>query len=134
LLAAAEYIITNNPTMTMNERKRLRDDALRGSEIVDATARICAMNLLLHGIGHAGGESLIRVDDSLRADSGDRFSMVLTNRPFGKKSSFTVVTTDGETEPDADRTLSGLCLVLSCGGTGLRGKRAISSNPSPTRN
>jgi type I restriction enzyme M protein len=98
LLAAAEYIISNNPTMTMDERKRLRDESLRGSEIVDATARICAMNLLLHGIGHADGDSLIRVDDSLRADPGDRFSMVLTNPPFGKKSSFTVVTIDGETD------------------------------------
>jgi type I restriction enzyme M protein len=97
-LAAAEYISQHNPNMTLEERKRLRDNALRGWEIVDATARICAMNLLLHGIGHADGESLVRVDDSLRADPGDRFSMVLTNPPFGKKSSFTVVTSEGETE------------------------------------
>ena len=94
-LAAAEYITSHNPTMDMEERKRLRDGALRGYEIVDATARICAMNLLLHGIGHADGDSLIRVDDSLRADPGERFSMVLTNPPFGKKSSFTVVTSNG---------------------------------------
>ncbi len=97
-LAGAEYITQHNPNMTLEERKRLRDNALRGWEIVDATARICAMNLLLHGIGHADGESLVRVDDSLRADPAERFSMVLTNPPFGKKSSFTVVTSEGETE------------------------------------
>jgi len=97
-LAAADYITRNNPTMDLEERKRLRDGALRGYEIVDATARICAMNLLLHGIGHAEGDSLIRVDDSLRADPGERYSMVLTNPPFGKKSSFTVITSDGEAD------------------------------------
>ena len=40
------------------------------------------MNLYLHGIG--GEESPIEVgDDSLIADPGDRFDMVLTNPPFG---------------------------------------------------
>ena len=34
-----------------DQKRFLRDDALRGWEIVDATARLCAMNLLLHGIG-----------------------------------------------------------------------------------
>ena len=32
------------------------------------------------------------------ADPGDRFDMVLTNPPFGKKSSFMVVNAEGETE------------------------------------
>ena len=48
-----------------DEKKFLRDDALRGWEIVDATARLCAMNLLLHGIGSPEGASLVTVDDSL---------------------------------------------------------------------
>ena len=34
--------------------------------------------------------------DSLAADPGDRFDMVLTNPPFGKKSSVTYVTDEGE--------------------------------------
>ena len=34
-----------------DEKRFLRDEALRGWEIVDAAARLCAMNLLLHGIG-----------------------------------------------------------------------------------
>ena len=56
------------------------------------------MNLLLHGIGAEEAESPIAVDDALKADPGDRFEMVLTNPPFGKKSSMTVVNAEGETE------------------------------------
>jgi type I restriction enzyme M protein len=54
------------------------------------------MNLYLHGIGANGGASPIHVVGSLAADPGDRFDMVLTNPPFGKKSSVTYVTDEGE--------------------------------------
>ncbi len=50
-----------------DEKRFLRDEALRGWEIVDATARLCAMNLLLHGISAPESPSLITVDDSLRS-------------------------------------------------------------------
>jgi type I restriction enzyme M protein len=56
------------------------------------------MNLLLHGIGSEETDSPIRVDDALKADPGDRFEMVLTNPPFGRKSSMTVVNAEGENE------------------------------------
>jgi type I restriction enzyme M protein len=60
---------------------------------VDAAARLCAMNLYLHGIaGH------LEVTDSLARDPGDRFDMVLTNPPFGKKSSITIVNGEGRRE------------------------------------
>jgi type I restriction enzyme M protein len=52
----------------------------------------------LHGIGAEDADSPITVDDSLKGDPGDRYDMVLTNPPFGKKSSMTVVNTEGETE------------------------------------
>jgi type I restriction enzyme M protein len=81
-----------------DEKKFLRDDALRGWEIVDATARLCAMNLLLHGIGTAEGDSLVTVDDALRSTPSDHFEMVLTNPPFGKKSSYKVINAVGEAE------------------------------------
>jgi type I restriction enzyme M protein len=52
------------------------------------------MNLMLHGIG---GEKLpLTVGDSLAADPGERFELVLTNPPFGKKSSTTIVGEDGK--------------------------------------
>ncbi len=96
LLAAHDQIVSSNPLLDPDEKHHLRYDTLHGWEIVDNTARLCAMNLLLHGIGAADTESPIRVDDALKADPGDRFEMVLTNPPFGRKSSVTVVGADGE--------------------------------------
>jgi len=50
----------------------------------------------LHGIGDEEHESPIAVDDALKADPGERFEMVLTNPPFGRKSSMTFVSEEGE--------------------------------------
>src|ERR1700688_3980741 len=95
-LAAYEYM--KRGELDPDQKRFLRDEALRGWEIVDATARLCAMNLLLHGIGHPEGDSLITVDDALRAQPSDHFDMVLTNPPFGKKSSYKVINAEGEAE------------------------------------
>ncbi|MEZ4736627.1 MAG: N-6 DNA methylase [Caldilineaceae bacterium] len=65
-------------------------------------ARLCVMNLYLHGIGQDSTVSPIRADDSLAADPGDRFDMVLTNPPFGKKSSVTYVTDEGELKRESE--------------------------------
>ena len=43
-------------------------------------------------------DSPIVVDDALKADPGERFEMVLTNPPFGRKSSMTIVNEEGEVE------------------------------------
>ena len=40
--------------------------------------------------------------DSLASDPGDRFSMVLTNPPFGKRSSIQIVNEEGELETESD--------------------------------
>jgi type I restriction enzyme M protein len=98
LLAAHEYISHNYPYLDPDEKRHLRFDALRGCDIVDTVARLCVMNLLLHGIGAEDADSPIAVDDSLKGDPGDRYDMVLTNPPFGKKSSMTVVSVEGATE------------------------------------
>jgi type I restriction enzyme M protein len=95
LLAAHDYMAEHH-RLDRDQQRHLRYEALHGWEIVDATARLCVMNLYLHGIG--GDESPIRVTDSLASDPGHRFDMVLTNPPFGKKSSFMVVNAEGETE------------------------------------
>jgi type I restriction enzyme M protein len=95
LLAAHEWIARNH-LLDPDEKHYLRYEALRGWEIVDNTARLCVMNLLLHGIGDEEHESPIVVDDALKADPGERFEMVLTNPPFGRKSSMTFVSDEGE--------------------------------------
>ena len=98
LLATHEWISHNYEYLDPDEKRHLRFDALHGWEIVDNTARLCVMNLLLHGIGGEDANSPIVVDDALKADPGNRYEMVLTNPPFGKKSSMTVVNSEGETE------------------------------------
>jgi type I restriction enzyme M protein len=98
LLAAYEWIVRNFELLDPEQREHLRFRALKGWEIVDNTARLCVMNLLLHGIGSEDAPSPIFVDDALKADPGDRFDMVLTNPPFGRKSSMTFVNAEGEAE------------------------------------
>lgn len=95
LLAAHEYAARDAASMTPPERTHLRDEFAHGVELVDGTARLAAMNLLLHGIGEANGDSLIEVKDALVADPGRRWSVVLSNPPFGRKSSLTMVGADG---------------------------------------
>jgi type I restriction enzyme M protein len=92
-LSAHDYI-TENYQLDKQQKEFLQHDAFKGWEIVDNTARLCVMNLYLHGIN--GEESPIVVDDSLRSDPGDRFDLILTNPPFGKKSSVTVMSSEGE--------------------------------------
>ncbi len=99
LLAAKEYI-ADHFDLDRDQKRFLRDEAFAGWEIVDVTARLCAMNFLLHGIGHADGDSPIRVVDSLKGDPGDRFDMVLTNPPFGRKSASTFVNIEGDEDRD----------------------------------
>ncbi len=48
LLAAYERM--KQGPLDPDQKRFLRNEAFRGWEIVDATARLCAMNLLLHGI------------------------------------------------------------------------------------
>jgi type I restriction enzyme M protein len=99
LLAAHEWIVDRHiAEMDADERRFLRDEALHGWEIVDGTARLCAMNLLLHGIGTPSGKSLITVSDALRALPDARVDVVVANPPFGRKSSMTMVNEVGESE------------------------------------
>ncbi len=95
LLAAHAYASRRAESLTPTERDHLRDGFVHGIELVDGTARLAAMNLLLHGIGKPDGPSRIEVKDSLTADPGVRYSVVLTNPPFGRKSSVTMVGADG---------------------------------------
>jgi type I restriction enzyme M protein len=98
LLIAYEWITRNFQFLDPDQREQLRFDALKGWEIVDTAARLCVMNLLLHGIGAEDAPSPIVVDDALKADPGERFDMVLTNPPFGRKSSMTFVNEEGDAE------------------------------------
>ena len=101
LLAAHDYVVKHNPNLTKVEKKKLDRETLKGYELVQNVVRLCAMNLLLHGIGSQEFEP-IEAADSLAADPGERFNVVLTNPPFGKKSSYTVVGQDGEVSTERE--------------------------------
>ncbi len=111
LLRAYDFIAETYRPLDHDQWEHLRHRALHGWEIVDNTARLCVMNLYLHGIGvavdavvgadgvrPAPAESPIRVEDSLAKKPGKSFSMILSNPPFGKKSSITTVTDAGESK------------------------------------
>src|SRR6266446_435613 len=98
LLAAYEFI-GKISDLDKDQKRFLRTKALRGVEIVDATARLCAMNLLLHGID--GRTSPVEVVDSLIKKPSESFDMMLTNPPFGKKSSVTVISEEGESSRES---------------------------------
>lgn len=104
LLVAHEHAARDAESLTPDERNHLREAFVHGVELVDGTARLAAMNLLLHGIGRPDGASLIEVKDSLLADPGTRWSVVLSNPPFGRKSSITMVGADGR-EAREDREI-----------------------------
>ena len=86
-LGAYESIVERFKNLSPDQSAHLRSGAFTGWEIADLPARLCAMNLLLHGIESPESDSPINVDDALRDDPGERFDLVLTNPPFGRSSS-----------------------------------------------
>ncbi len=101
LLAAHDFIVDHYPNLTMAEKKKLKANTIKGWELVQGVARLCAMNLMLHGIGSQEYEP-ITVADSLAVEPGEHFNLVLTNPPFGKKSSVTIVGKDGKAVKERD--------------------------------
>ncbi|MFB8205533.1 class I SAM-dependent DNA methyltransferase [Kitasatospora purpeofusca] len=106
LLAAYEYIAREYEQDDLSDQdwEELRTQRIRGTEIVPTTARIAAMNLLLHDIGEATGEPVIEVADALAKQPARHASVVLANPPFGRKSSVTVSGRDDEDDASGDAT------------------------------
>jgi type I restriction enzyme M protein len=98
LLAAHEYLLKAYPTMDRKMRKFVDEEAMHGNDIVASVARLCGMNFFLHGMG-GGNKVLVDVSDSL-AKRPSTVDMILTNPPFGKKSSFTVIHDDGKRDTE----------------------------------
>ena len=97
LLAAYEYLKAR--AKPGKEANFLKTKALSGTDLVPNVARLCAMNLFLHEIGIDASEPVITVGDSLEVSSR-QVDLVLTNPPFGKKSSFTIVGADGRSKTE----------------------------------
>ena len=102
LLAAHTYL-ARTYKLDRDQKKHLRYKALHGIELMDGVSRQCAMNLLLHGVGATDDEHEppLVTEDALRTEPKDHADVVLTNPPFGKKSSITVVTEEGDTDKES---------------------------------
>lgn len=100
-LASQEFVSnTDNYSLSREQKEFLKTKTFYGNEIVSMTYKMCLMNLYLHNIGDIYKDSLISYGDALLTDPGYRVDYVLTNPPFGKKSSITAVNEEGETEEE----------------------------------
>jgi len=100
LLAAHDYLVKHYK-LDREEKKKLKNGTLFGVELVDGVTRLCAMNLLLHGIGSESDEALPVVTRDALGEKHGEYRIVLANPPFGKKSSVTIVNDAGETSRES---------------------------------
>jgi type I restriction enzyme M protein len=98
-LAAHEYI-ANNYSLDREQKEFLKNSTFYGNELVDSTFKLCLMNLYLHNIGDIYGNVPVTLGDALLSDQGIRVDYVMTNPPFGKKSSITFTNEEGEQEEE----------------------------------
>jgi type I restriction enzyme M protein len=103
LLAAYNYIsVPGRYELDREQKKKLASGTLYGVELVDGVARLCCMNMLLHGIsGNGATEVPIEVRDALGGHGGKYYDVLMTNPPFGKKSSETIVNEEGRAEKES---------------------------------
>jgi len=100
-LAAYDFISNpKNYSLNQEQKEFLKFNTFRGWELVSTTYRLCLMNLFLHNIGDMNSMPPITRNDALIADPGERFDYILTNPPFGKKSSMTFTNEEGRQEKE----------------------------------
>ncbi len=95
LLAAHDYL-AKHFQLDRAQKKKLKSGTFFGIELVYSVTRLCAMNLLLHGIGGDSEKDLPVVTKDALAGKHGEYELVLANPPFGKKSSVTIVNDAGE--------------------------------------
>ena len=100
LLAAHDYL-SKHHALDRAQKKKLKAGTLFGIELVDSVTRLCAMNLLLHGIGGESENDMPVVTKDALAGKHGEYEIVLANPPFGKKSSVTIVNDAGESSKES---------------------------------
>jgi len=117
LLAAHDYLAKHH-ALDRAQKKKLKSGTFFGIELVDSVTRLCAMNLLLHGIGSDECSGAVSASDDQRRSQTDatglpvvtkdalagkhgEYEIVLANPPFGKKSSVTIVNEAGESSKES---------------------------------
>ena len=100
-LAAQEHIADPaHYALNRDQKEFLKNQTFHGNELVGTTFKLCLMNLYLHNIGDIYGTVPVSLGDALLTDPGYRVDYVLTNPPFGKKSSITFTNEEGEQEEE----------------------------------
>ena len=100
-LAAQAFLAdSDNYNLDREQKEFLKKETFYGNELVPTTFKLCLMNLYLHNIGDIYGNVPVTRGDSLLTDPGYRVDYVLTNPPFGKKSSLTFTNEEGEQEEE----------------------------------
>lgn len=100
-LAAQEFLSDpNNYKLERKQNEFLKNKTFYGNEIVPDTFKTALMNLYLHNIGDIYGNVPVTLGDALLTDPGYRVDYVMTNPPFGKKSSITFTNKDNEQEEE----------------------------------
>jgi len=97
---AAYQFISQTYDLDRDQKRFLKYHTFYGNEIVANTRRLALMNMLLHGIGDINSEPTISPTDALIAPPDRTYDTVLTNPPFGKKSSITIVNAEGKAEKE----------------------------------
>ena len=99
---AAQDFISNPESYTLDREQKafLKNETFYGNELVPSTFKLCLMNLYLHNIGDIYGNVPVSLGDALLTDPGIRVDYVLTNPPFGKKSSITFTNEEGEQQDE----------------------------------
>lgn len=98
-LLAAYRLMKDKASGDRAQFRKLREETYSGHDIVPEVVRLAAMNLYLHGIGN--GVSPVNNQDSLHKPDGP-YDVILTNPPFGKKSSFKVIGEDGSVSSEKE--------------------------------
>lgn len=102
-LGSLNHIYQNNK-LAEDQEIYLKFNTFHGWEIEKATARLCLMNLYLHGIGDLQKTPDIQVSDSLNPQKVNKevpkVKIVLANPPFGKSSSDIPTTDENQAKKD----------------------------------
>lgn len=93
-LASYDFV-ANQFQLDREQKEFLKNQTFHGNEIVANTRRLCLMNMFLHNIGELDGGTFISPTDALVSKDDKHYDYVLTNPPFGKKSSMTITTEEG---------------------------------------
>ncbi|MCP4107294.1 MAG: SAM-dependent DNA methyltransferase [Desulfobacteraceae bacterium] len=99
-LASYDSLLANHK-LDKKQKPFLKNSTFFGNEIVPNTRRLALMNMFLHNIGELTAEdTMISANDALIASPKNKYDCVLTNPPFGKKSSMTITTEQGRQEKE----------------------------------